>query len=234
MPRAKCALAPGGEFARRGGGDPLRLKRTGQACVAAIAPRGDSSAVAGRERQFEALVRMGGREPKLAPRNLGGGRSWLDEVDGDVDIAASGAGVGAGLVSLFDEGLGDSAIEIRKRDVEAGGEGEVARGKAQIDFGVDDGVRGKLDLPLVGDVLDGGEEAGRPASREELLGIGACTGTWHGELHIEMAIVGAGSAAIAAAGGVGFGGIEVLIDVGDRGLRSLSGLRHGDSFLERM
>ena len=67
MRRAKCGLAPGGEFARRGGGDPLRLKRTGQACVAAIAPRGDSSTVAGRERQFGASVRVGARAETRAP-----------------------------------------------------------------------------------------------------------------------------------------------------------------------
>ena len=73
MPRAKCGLAPGGEFARRGGGDPLRLKRTGQACVAAIAPRGDSSTVAGRERQFEALVRMGGASRNSRPGMWAGG-----------------------------------------------------------------------------------------------------------------------------------------------------------------
>lgn len=130
---------------------------------------------------------------------------------------------------VFDEGLRDAAVEARQSDVQASGEGEVSLREAQVDFGVDDGIGGEVEFTLVRDVFDGGQETGGPAGSEELLRVGAGARTRGGEFHIEMAVIGAGSAAVAAAGGVGLGGVEKLVDMGDRGLWSLSGSGHGGS-----
>ncbi|KAF5290909.1 hypothetical protein FQR65_LT20556 [Abscondita terminalis] len=110
-----------------------------------------------------------------------------------VDVAARGVGVGADLADL--QARGD-AVGV--------GDG------AQVHFGVDGQVLGQGDLLLAGHGLDGADEAGRVAGGEQLLGIGArAAGAGRRQGHVQAAVIGA-RGAIAAAGGVGAGGVQEL------------------------
>ena len=84
-------------------------------------------------------------------------------------------------------------------------------GEIQIDLGIDRQIGRQRNLLLRGNDGHRAFEAGRPAGREQLLGIGA--GAWrtgHRELDVQTVVAGARFAFIAAARGMHLGRIQQL------------------------
>src|SRR6185312_16909742 len=93
---------------------------------------------------------------------------------------------------------------------------EATRDLADADAAIDGYFAGEVDLLAAGDELDGADEAGRIAGREELLGVGPDTaGTAQlarrGELHIQHA-VGRHGFTVATAGGLRVSGVQNFLD----------------------
>ncbi len=99
--------------------------------------------------------------------------SSSNQVDRDVDIAACRLGVGAGLVCGINQSPGGLTIEPRQGDIQTGLQDIAALAMAQVDLGIDRGLGGHRDLALARRQPDRADEAGRPAGREQLLGIGS-------------------------------------------------------------
>jgi hypothetical protein len=79
---------------------------------------------------------------------------------------------------------------------------------AKVDFRIDGHVSGQCNLPRLCRLAERADEAGRPAGREQLLGVGAVTCRARGrQADIEPAVVAA-RGAVTAAGGVGLAGVE--------------------------
>src|SRR4249919_409998 len=140
----------------------------------------------------------------------------LDQVDLDVDVAAGGLGVRAGLVCGVHKLPGDIARQARQADVEARAEEVGISGVAEIHLGVDGAIGGGSDLQLGSRQPDRAEEAGRPARAKQLLRVGAGTGTGRRKLDVQP-VVGAARLALAAAGGVGLARVEHFFDLVDHG-----------------
>src|SRR4030088_1453978 len=139
--------------------------------------------------------------PKLWPASCRG-RSESNQVDGNIDVAARRLGIWAKLVRFVHQFPRDGAVDVRQADVEAGAQGIRAVRQMQIHFGID-GDLVQADLPLVRGESDRAFEAGRPASREELLRIGAdARRTGKRKLDVEPAVGAARDAVFTAADSV--------------------------------
>src|SRR5580693_5952420 len=138
-----------------------------------------------------------------------------DEVDRDVDVAARGVGVGTHLVGGLDQSPADLAPDTGQADIEAGGKPVGAVRRAEVHLGVDGDIGRQLHLHLAGRQFDRAQETGRPASGEQLLGVGA--GAWTArrrQYDLQSAVAGAGAATVPAAGGVGPGRVEHFFELG--------------------
>lgn len=139
-------------------------------------------------------------------------RKPLDvHVEGDVDVAAGGAGVWADFVRFGDERFGSGFVHAGQRDVEDDAEAEVVlRVFAEADVGVNGKALRHGDFFVAGDEAHRADEAGGVARGKELFGVGAGAVAaqffrW-GEFDVQFAVVSFGSA-VAAAGNVGVCGV---------------------------
>ncbi|GGT14926.1 hypothetical protein GCM10010254_39580 [Streptomyces chromofuscus] len=141
------------------------------------------------------------------------GRLLDDEVD--LDVAAGGVGVGADLVGLLDElAAGRLVHGVGQLDAERDGQPEALALLADADLG-GDGRLAQVDLGVPADQAQGAGEAGGVPGGEELLGVGALSVAAHlhrrGQLEVEPAVGGDGTA-LAAVGGGGDSGVERVHD----------------------
>ena len=138
----------------------------------------------------------------------------LNQVDDYVDVAASGFGVGTGLVCGIYDGLGNVGCQAGQAYVEARLEEVGAVGLAKVYFGVDGGFGGESDLHFAGGDAHGAFEEGRPAGGKQLFGVCAgASGAGGGEFNVQVAIGAAGHSFFTSAGGVGFSGVQYFFDL---------------------
>jgi len=114
-------------------------------------------------------------------------------------------------VRRIDQRLRGRPVEPGQADLEPRGEREAFGLVAvEVDFGIDRSAGGQCDAGFLCGKAERTLEAGRPARREQLLGIGAgARGAGRAELDVELAI-GAFCGAVAAADGVDMRGVKGL------------------------
>src|SRR4030095_13496272 len=89
--------------------------------------------------------------------------------------------------------------------------------RSQVDFSVHSEIGRQGGLHLARNRLDCADEAGGVAGGEQLLGVGAAAvGAGGRQLDVQASVVGTGGA-VAAAGGVDFGGVQHFIELGHGG-----------------
>src|SRR3984957_5806303 len=141
--------------------------------------------------------------------------SWWrssDDREGDRDVAPGGVGVRADLVRLGDELFRGWPVDVRDAYLQVDGEAEpsvVQRAEANAG---DDLSAVDVELVLPADHLERGMEAGGVAGREQHLGVrgAACATHLLGDPHVDVedAILAAGMAVAAVAGGMGGGRVQ--------------------------
>ena len=140
-------------------------------------------------------------------------RKPLDvHVEGDVDVAAGGAGVWADFVRFGDERFGSGFVHAGQRDVEDDAEAEVVlRVFAEGNIGIDGESLRQGDFFIASDKAGGTDEAGGIASGKKLFRVAAATVTTEfsrrGKFEVEFAVAGFGGT-VAATGNVYMSGIE--------------------------
>ena len=93
-----------------------------------------------------------------------------DEIERHVDIAARCLGVRADLVRCVDQFLCDISVDALQADVEPRAQKIGSAVGVQIDFRVDLGLDGQLDLSLGCSELDGANETSRPCGAKKAFG----------------------------------------------------------------
>lgn len=136
--------------------------------------------------------------------------------ESDLNVVASGIGVGAGTMSRRDKRFSLLLRQFGKRDVKSDGKGKSFAVSgivgADADLGLHDDGSGSEFL-LVGEILNCSSEAGSVASTKKLLGIGSSALTAHlrreSQRDVEQT-VRAGGVAGARSDGSGFSGVKNL------------------------
>jgi hypothetical protein len=137
-----------------------------------------------------------------------------DQIDHDVDVATRGFGIRARLMCGVRQGLGRFTVQPRQANIETSLQEVSALGKDQVYFSVYGRVIRDSNLHLAGSKSYRTFEAGRPASGEQLLRIGAAAcAARRRELDIQPAIRAA-RRAIPASCGVGLTCLQYFSDLG--------------------
>lgn len=112
-------------------------------------------------------------------------------------------------MGVFDKFLGEGIVQAGQADIEAGLEGEAIGIREESHRDIDGDIIRKAYFLFAGGVFNAAEKTSGPTGGEQLLGVGAGAGAiGDGERDVQAAIGGAGGTAIAAADGVGLGGVE--------------------------
>ena len=114
------------------------------------------------KKRGHAPVRNGNRRFALGGLLLG----TLGYVEGDLYVAAGGAGVGADLVSGLNQLVRGFGIDSGQADVQPGRKLKLSVSGAEVDFGVDGGIGRQIDFSFAGDKLHCREEASGPSGGE--------------------------------------------------------------------
>src|SRR3954454_9133778 len=119
----------------------------------------------------------------------------------------------------------DLAIEPRQADIEACPERIGALVEHEVDLRIDRTFPGELDLPLAGRDFHRAFEAGRPAGREQLLGIGTdAVAARRRQLDIQTAVGTARYPVLPPATGAGPGRVEQFCRLGHECLLAIAQL----------
>jgi hypothetical protein len=119
-------------------------------------------------------------------------------------------------VGLVDDGAGFLAVQAGQVDAQLHLDAEAVGDGADADDALDGGVLRQVVLVPGGDELQGAQESGGVAGREQLLGVGAFAAgtaqfTGGGQADVEYAVGGDG-ATVTAAGGFCVGAVENVFD----------------------